>query len=319
MAFLLALTATVVAVPLVIRASSQLGLVDIPGDDPLKVHQRPTPNGGGLALVVGLAAASFVIRPTIPFVVGGVGALALGLLDDRRGLSPRVRLVAAVVIGGSVSILITGQESWLRLLVAASAIVIAINAANLFDGLDGLLTGGGMVTAAGLALLSAGSSRAWLWALAGCLAGFLVFNRPPARIFLGDGGAYLVGVTLGVGFAQLSSSPSRFVGGVLVFGVIGLDFVVTILRRARSRTPLFAGDRSHLYDQLTDRGWSPWRVLRTIWIVHLGLALVGLGVARLSSFTAVIVGAVVVTLMLLGAGLLGFLGPEHHPRYLGRQ
>ena len=310
MAFIVGLIATTLVVPLMIRVSPKLGLVDHPGSDPLKIHQLAVPRSGGLAVAVGLASSMFVVRPSVGWIVGAVGALGLGIVDDRAGLSPRFRFFAEVVVAAATSILLTGTEDWLRVALGVIVIVVAINAANLFDGLDGLFPGAGFLTAIGLALLLAGSARLWMWALAGCLAGFLVYNRPPARIFLGDSGAYLVGVTLGVGLLELSSSPSRFLGGMVAFGLIGVDFVVTLLRRWRKRHPLFTGDRSHLYDQMLDRGWPVWPLLLMAWGVQAGLVGMGLLFAELGPVLAATAAAVTFAVTMYVLWRLGFFNPQ---------
>jgi UDP-GlcNAc:undecaprenyl-phosphate/decaprenyl-phosphate GlcNAc-1-phosphate transferase len=305
MAFFIPLIVTALAVPLIIRISAPLGLVDRPDPDPLKIHRTPTPRSGGLALATGLAAAAFIKEPSIALALGGAAALGLGVIDDRRGLSPAVRLLTEVVIAGTTASVILREAGWLWVALGAVVIVVAISAANLFDGLDGLLSGAGLLTACGLALLATGPAQSWLLAIGGCLAGFLIHNRPPARIFLGDGGAYLVGVTLGMGLAGLAPDPNRFLGGMLAFGLIGADLLLTIVRRWRQRRPLLVGDRSHLYDQLTDRGWSPWRTLTVIWAIHAALVAAGLGVSLLSlPMASTAVGVAVVA----GAVLLWRLG-----------
>lgn len=313
MAFIIGLVATALVVPLVIRLSPRIGLVDTPGSDPLKIHERPIPRSGGLAIAVGLALAALAVRPSWGWAVGGAGALVLGIMDDRGGLSPRFRLLAELLLATATSILVIGTEDWLRMILGIVVIVVAINAANLLDGLDGLLPGTGMLTAAGFSLLLTASSRLWMWALAGSLLGFLLHNRPPARIFLGDGGAYLVGVTLGIGLLELSSGPSKFLGGVVAFGLIGADFVATLLRRWRQHRPLFTGDRSHLYDQMLDRGWSVWGVLLVALGAHAVLVAVGLWVARLRPTAGATAAGVVLAVTLITVLRLGFVGSEPAP------
>lgn len=315
MAFLIGLVVTALAVPLAIWLSPRLKLVDLPSSDPLKIHQRPIPRSGGLAIAGGMVGTLLVVRPSIGWLIGGAGALTLGLVDDRVGLSPGFRILAETALATGTALLLVDPISsiggWLRVVVGVMVIVVAINAANLLDGMDGLLPGAGFVTAIGLAVLLAGQS--WMWALAGCLLGFLLYNRPPAGIFLGDGGAYLVGLTLGAGLLLLSTSQPKFLGGTVVFGLIGVDFVMTLLRRWRKKRPLFAGDRSHLYDQLVDRGWSVWRTLAVMWGTQAGLMLVGLGIARLSPVESTIAVGAMAALILLTLWRLGFIDQKPTP------
>ena len=310
MAFLVSLIATVVAVPLLVRVSPWLGLVDRPGTDPLKIHHVPVPRSGGLAIAAGLAVGLLVGQAAPgPLVFGGLAALLLGLADDRWGLPASLRLLAEAVAAVTTSLLIVGSEGWPQVTLGTLVILVAINAANLFDGLDGLLPGTGAVTAAGLALLLSDPTRMVMWALCGCLIGFLVHNRPPARIFLGDGGAYLVGIVLGMGLLELADTPSRFLGGMVAFGMIGLDFVLTLVRRGRARHPLFTGDRSHLYDQLSDRGWSNWRTLVVVLALHSVLVGLGLALSRLSGSGALIALVSLAALASVVLVRLGFFTP----------
>ena len=132
MAFLVALVTSVVAIPLVIRLSPALGLVDRPGDDPLKIHDRPIARSGGLGVGVALAAAMLAsgLAPA-PLLVGGGAALLLGLVDDRWGLSSKVRFVLESALALAVATLSVGVGSWLRFGLAALVFLVAINAANL--------------------------------------------------------------------------------------------------------------------------------------------------------------------------------------------
>ncbi len=148
------------------------------------------------------------------------------------------------------------------LAVTAIAVVALINAVNLLDGLDGLASGVVLASAAGFAAIG-GPGFPLAVSLAGALLGFLWFNRPPARIYLGDSGSYFLGATLGVLVAGALDSADGGSGGGAVWVIVPLlvavplaDTAIAIVRRARARRPIFDGDRSHVYDQLVDRGRS---------------------------------------------------------------
>ena len=307
MEFFVSFLATVVLTPIVIRVSGSMGLVDQPSNDILKIHKQPTPRSGGIPLAAGLIAALLVVRPSAALLVAAFAALTIGLIDDLLTLSAGFRLAAETLLALGTSILALGAGSWPLVLFGTAMILVAINAANLFDGMDGLLSGAGLISAAGLAILSTGASAGWLWALAGALAGFLVHNRPPARIFLGDGGAYVVGATLGVSAVQLLEDPPRALGGMLAFGLIGLDLILTVIRRVRDRQSLFIGDRSHIYDQLTRRGFSVWRTLAILWTLQTLLVAAGLLVAPLTLTLALAASVVLLLLSLLAAQKMGFI------------
>jgi UDP-GlcNAc:undecaprenyl-phosphate GlcNAc-1-phosphate transferase len=142
-------------------------------------------------------------------------------------------------------------------------VVTLINAVNMLDGLDGLVAGLLLPAMGGAAILFTGSERDVALAAMGALGGFLLFNRPPAKIYLGDGGSYLLGTLLGLMLASAWAPGSRWSLGVAALVLLALpvaEIVVVVVRRLRAGQPIFEGDRSHSYDRLSDRGWSVRRI-----------------------------------------------------------
>jgi UDP-GlcNAc:undecaprenyl-phosphate/decaprenyl-phosphate GlcNAc-1-phosphate transferase len=241
-----------------------LGIVDRPDDPDLKVHERAAVPMGGVAIFVALAVGSAAAGGFDPLVIPMAAlVVALGVVDDRASLSPAVRLsaetgIAAMTIAAGLTPLRIDDP--FEAVVGLGVIVVAINAVNLFDGLDALAGSASFVAFVGLGALAAlrGLDFTFPLLIAGAIAGFLALNRPPARLFLGDNGSYLLGFLLAV--AVLRMSPGGVDVGLaiagLALGVFLLDFSVTILRRRISGRPLFTGDRTHLYDLLHDRGWA---------------------------------------------------------------
>lgn len=224
-------------------------LTDDPAGDELKIHVGRIPPIGGIGIGLGLVPA-LVSLGDLQIAIGAAGALALGIVDDARTIRPKVRLAVEILIGVVVAMSPLVGGPWSKLLVAAG-VVVMINAVNLFDGLDGLAGGVTGVTAAAVGLLT-GSSLAW--ALAVALVGFLIFNWHPASVFLGDGGAYLVATVLVAVIGATAEDELSIAALLGAGGVVLVDLVVTVLRRRASGRPLFEGDRSHSYDQLSDRG-----------------------------------------------------------------
>jgi len=150
-----------------------------------------------------------------------------------------------------------------------------VKAVNLIDGMDALAASVVVASAIGFALM-AEDVRIPAVAVCGALVGFLVFNRPPARIYLGDGGSYLLGTSLALLAARSLGSHSRaaWVAIPLFVALPLADTTIAVVRRARSGRSLLAGDRSHVYDQLADRGWPVPRVVAALVAVQL-LAVVG--------------------------------------------
>ncbi|MEJ7582512.1 MAG: hypothetical protein WKF43_00200 [Acidimicrobiales bacterium] len=289
-----------VAAPIAGRVAVRLGVVDEPG--PLKVHDRPVPYLGGLALLAGLVGPVAVGTPAL-LIPLGLAAL-LGLVDDVVPLSPRLRLACEALVGVAAAAVVPGR-GLLGAAVTIVVVIVLLNAVNLLDGLDGLASGVGAVSALGFALALQGQPRLLALALAGGLIGFLLWNRPPAHIYLGDAGSYLVGTALALLLAR-SFGPGQPValasGAVLFVAVPVADTAVALVRRHRAGRPLLLGDRGHVYDQLNDRGWGPLAATGACIGAQAVLVVIGLGVNELPGPAA---AAVVVALVVaVGAALL---------------
>ena len=313
MVVIVAVAVAVAVTPAAAALARRTGLLDHPG--PLKVQTRPVPYLGGLAVLVAAAVGLAVGRPA--WVAPLALALVLGTLDDARALPPRVRLMGEVVVGIVAGVLVpTGIAQPWAALGTTAAVVVLINAVNLIDGLDALAAGVSLVSAVGFALALDGDDRTVALAFAGALAGFLVYNRPPARIYLGDGGSYLLGTTLAVLLVS-AWRPERELAlsvGVLLFVAFPVaEVLFAVVRRTRAHAPLFTGDRGHLYDQLAQRGWPA--TLTSLFCAGLQAVLVALGLLavhaeRFASFVIVIT----TTLALVGGAAAGGFLSSTSPR-----
>jgi UDP-GlcNAc:undecaprenyl-phosphate GlcNAc-1-phosphate transferase len=188
---------------------------------------------------------------------------------------------------------------------------------NLFDGLDGLVGSVGLVTALGLAWLagSRGLEAGMALALAAALAGFLILNWHPARVFLGDAGAYVVGMLLAHLIIVSSSGGSlEILVASALLGVFAIDLLVTMLRRRLVGAPMFLGDRSHIYDQLRDRGWSVPGVALVMAAVQAAICLIAVGVDRVfgAAWPSLLLLAAILTGSVALLSRLGFLRAGRH-------
>jgi UDP-GlcNAc:undecaprenyl-phosphate GlcNAc-1-phosphate transferase len=306
-----ALLLTLATTPVAMRLATRTGVVDHPG--PLKVHATPVPYLGGLAVLIGLAAVVAAVHPVLLVPLGL--AAALGVVDDARDVPAVVRLVGEIGIGAAVAAVVPVRFGAPFGPIAVVLVVVAlVNATNMLDGLDALASGVALIGAAGFAVILRGDGRTVALGLAGALAGFLWFNRPPARIYLGDAGSYLLGTALALLVATAWSPHRAAAVGIAGIALVALPVVeagVTIIRRLRARHPLFRGDRGHVYDQLVDRGWTATQA--SIGFALAELALAGLGVAVTQTSTTVaaatIAAAAIAVLVaaLVGAG---FTRPE---------
>jgi FlaA1/EpsC-like NDP-sugar epimerase/UDP-N-acetylmuramyl pentapeptide phosphotransferase/UDP-N-acetylglucosamine-1-phosphate transferase len=292
---LIALTTTLLAMPVAGAVAPRLGAMDIPGRS--STYTRPVPRTGGLAMLVGFLAAGVYVWWSgawatescawLPGVlIGGVLIAGAGFLDDVRRISPLSKLLgqflaasAAIGLGVQMRFLpIAGVGLALTLL----QLVGSANAVNWLDGMDGLAGGVSVIAALSLGLVATIQGHAAVAALALALAGsglgFLPFNFPRARIFMGDVGSLFLGfnlAALGVLLVDRSYDPLGLVILWTVLGIPMLNLILALVRRFRRHDDLFTGDRDHLHDVLARR----WGNLRAVMLTWAASALLGAGAA----------------------------------------
>ncbi|HWQ21733.1 MAG TPA: MraY family glycosyltransferase [Clostridia bacterium] len=254
----LSLILTSIAVPLVRWAALRWGFLDRP-DGYLKPQAGAVPYGGGIAVVVGTSCALLWVRPVllaIP-IAGALLVLVLGVVDDSVGVRPVWRLVAGLVAGSTLLALwpVTLLQLPARLLMGTCCAILAsaaMNAINMTDGSDGLSGTVSLLAAAGLlvgwSLAGQGALANVAAATCGGIAGFLIFNWPPARIYLGDAGAYWIGFVLTALCIPALSSWHAVIGVMCVMALLEIELLASVLRRLRGHHGLATGDRRHIYD-----------------------------------------------------------------------
>nr|PZN89128.1 MAG: undecaprenyl/decaprenyl-phosphate alpha-N-acetylglucosaminyl 1-phosphate transferase [bacterium] len=289
----------------------RLGLVDMP-DGVRRVHDRPMPRAGGVAvyaavalvLAVAWAAGGLPGYPeasgaglVLKLMAGGAGMFLLGLWDDARQLPARVKLagqvlvaVAAYVSGiriDTLSLLGGPLPEWLSLGVTVFWLVGITNAFNLIDGSDGVAAGSAIFAALAVAAVLALGGDPWgttvALTLAGAALGFLFFNFPPASIFLGDSGSLFLGFMLGaLGVITSQKAPTALAVliPVISFGVPILDTLLAVVRRFLRAEPLFKADRRHIHHRLRELGHSPRKVALLVYMVSALFALLSLLLVR---------------------------------------
>ena len=306
-----ALVVTAVATPVVIVVARRTGIVDRPGE--LKPQSDPIPYLGGVAVFLGMTVGVAVGRPTVLVPLGG--ALALGVADDRFDLPPLIRMVGQVAIGLTVVVTcplhLPGAVAVLAVPVVA---VVVINGVNLIDGLDMLAAGVVGVAAAGFAVVLHGAGRQMAVATAAALVAFLAYNRPPARVYLGDGGSYLLGAALTVLVAEAWAPGVGVPVGVAALTLVAVpvgEVAFAGIRRLRGHTPLMAGDRGHPYDRLVARGWPRPGASAAYIATEAVLAVGTVGAVHLGSTgAAVAVTATGAAVVVAGAAVTGALTPD---------
>lgn len=317
LAGIVAFSATLLLVPFVRSAARRWGFLDRPNQRSL--HTQIVPRAGGVAilLAVGLTLA---LAPALwwqgraeeALLVGTLILAAVGLFDDRFGLSPAVRLAfqgltatAFVYAAGGVDRLPLPRPLDVTLgplgpAIGVLWIVAVVNFYNFMDGIDGLASLQAAVTGAGLALAGFDPFASLLGAaLAGGAAAFLIYNWSPASVFLGDVGSGAIGFTLAaVPFLAAPESRAPTVSFVAISLWLFLaDPAWTLLRRLARGERLLQAHRGHLYQRLVSTGWSHARVSGGLGVTAAMLtvaALVGLRSARPGAHWAPMLVAVVV-------------------------
>jgi UDP-GlcNAc:undecaprenyl-phosphate GlcNAc-1-phosphate transferase len=269
----LALAGTAVLIPL----SPRLGLLDMPAAR--KVHTTPTPKGGGIAIVlaVGLTLAGLILTHQLPLAAltpfGIAAAVALlGLADDLRPLPWQFRLIIQFGLATAAVLLVLPEMDWLRRALAIFWIAGMINAFNMLDNMDALSPGVAWIATGWLVLLLGESHALPLLPLMGALSGFLVFNRPPARIFMGDVGSMYLGATIGIATVQLGQSSDTAWGWtapLFVCAVPCYDMTTVVLLRLKQGKSPFHPDKQHLSHRLVERGLSKPAAVGVIWLLGL--------------------------------------------------
>lgn len=296
-------------VPWVRGWAIRLGWVD-PVDAARKVHRRPTPRVGGLCLflpfLLGVTLVSIFLTSDLRaaallkewgWMIGGcAGMFGIGLADDIHPLGAKVKLLGQVIVCALVVAFGFQLENftnpftqeavhlgWFGYLVAFLWLLATTNLINLIDGIDGLAAGVSVFVFTVLALtamFTAGVGMLMVCLLMiGALIGFLFFNFPPARIFMGDGGAYFLGFLIGqVGLAcqEKSRIAAALVVPIIALGVPIIDTALAILRRGVRGLPIFRADREHVHHRLIDMGISPQRVVLGLYAVCILLGVMGL-------------------------------------------
>jgi UDP-GlcNAc:undecaprenyl-phosphate/decaprenyl-phosphate GlcNAc-1-phosphate transferase len=303
-----------VATPLSMAVARRTGVVDHPA--PLKPQQSPVPYLGGVAVFLATVVGGAVGRPLLLLPLGLV--LVLGVADDAAHLPPLPRLAGQAAIGGIVAAIVpTHLPGPLGPVLVTLVTVLLINGVNMIDGLDTLA--GGLVAVAAVAfvvLLRAGGRELGL-SLACALAGFLFYNRPPARIYLGDGGAYLLGTALAVLLAMAWAPgvrPATGAAALILVAVPAAEVLFSVIRRLRNRASVVLGDRGHPYDRLVSRGWPALGASMAYVGVELALAAVALAVAATHHTVPALIAAVGAAVVLVTmAAVTGSLVPDARP------
>lgn len=296
--------------PVVRRLAIARGVVDDPSRDDRRIHREPIPRWGGLAIFAGFVVALVVIlpfaypvRPFPHYLLGmlvlGAAVVVFGALDDQYQFKARWQALFLLAVGIAVQlsydsvgrVQITGistplfgeprewvEFGWLAFPITAIYIFVVTKTMDTIDGLDGLAAGIAAIAATTLTILAAYGEQPRVALLAaavgGAALGFLRHNYNPARIFMGTGGAQLLGFLLAcisiVGALKTAAALALIVP-ILVFGVPIIDAVVVVIRRLLLRQPITQADRRHLHHTLLSKGLTQRQAVWVLYVVAAAL------------------------------------------------
>ena len=283
-----AMLITMVTLPPLIELSRQNKLLVYP--EARKIHQSAMPQIGGLAIFLGFLLPSVLLLRETPdfwaYLLGASIVLLMGLYDDLRELDYRAKFFFQCVAALLVTVLVDtgglalqlGDQTWPLSLAGAFVVFLTLvavtNAVNLADGLDGLAAGLVLISATAVAVISFGSFQVLPFALTvtlvGGLFGFLRFNAHPARIFMGDCGAYFIGFTLAFAGLQLCRGENGFcvLALLLITGVPVYDTASVAIRRMLRGEHPFSPDRTHFHHRLLALELTHDQAVQMTYVVH---------------------------------------------------
>jgi UDP-GlcNAc:undecaprenyl-phosphate GlcNAc-1-phosphate transferase len=302
-AFLAAAAVTALLTPVTMRIARAVGAIDQPRERGLS--ERPTPLLGGLAIFGGALVASLIWLPAGYYnehelwhgvLIAAAVITVVGALDDRFDLPPAAKLagqvLAAVIVvhfGVAVKVItlpFVGRLSFPNAgvtnagpLLTVLGLVVMMNVVNFSDGVDGLTAGVCAIIAAAMAVIAFDLNRQQPGVLAaltaGAALGFLIYNFPPASSFMGDCGANLLGLLMGVitvEAAVKTAAVVSFVLPVLLLAVPFLDTTFVVLKRLKYRQPIYRSDSEHFHHRMARIGFSSRRTITYLYAWTLLLA-----------------------------------------------
>jgi UDP-GlcNAc:undecaprenyl-phosphate GlcNAc-1-phosphate transferase len=337
--FASALVLAVGGTPVVRRVALRMGVIDRP--NARKIHVNPVPLLGGVAIYGAFIATlllfgnRFRLQELLSILVGASFMSFLGLWDDRRSLSPLLKLfgqflAASLLVLTGVRI---GTFPWeaMNIIVTLGWVVVITNAMNLLDNMDGLSGGVGGVAASFFLLLAAMNDQYLVGALSAALVGacfgFLIYNFNPASIFMGDAGSLFLGFVLAaVGIKLRFPDGVQIVTWMVPVLILGLPLFDTTLvifsRLRRGLNPLTTPGKDHISHRLVAIGYTRREAVLICYLICTGLGVLALFITQANIMDGYVVGGVVALVALWALWRLekvDFPGKEVRGSFLSRR
>lgn len=339
-AFAIALIVALLVTPAVIVLAKKTGAMDAP--DPRKVHKKPIPRIGGLAIYAGFMVSIIFVslkfgvdseqfKETVGLLVSGSLIVALGLVDDYKNLPAKIKLLgqicAAGVLVGLFDVRINfvtdpfGDYLYLDSLAIPATmfwLVGLTNTVNLIDGLDGLAAGVASIASITILLIALELNfilvAVMTAALAGAAVGFLKYNFNPAQIFMGDTGSMFLGFMLAgisVTGAVKSVATIALIVPIFALALPILDTTFAIVRRLRGGVPIFKPDKGHLHHRLLGVGFTQCQAVLLMYVISALFGLSAIALTAVSCQIAAVILLVVIAAIIYGVKKLGIARPAN--------
>ena len=331
--FIIAILISLIMTPLVRKFAFKVGAIDIPKDE-RRVHKEPMPLLGGLAIYFAVVVTSLIFIPLdktlISVLVGGTIILISGIIDDMKGLSPKLKIIFQLLAGLS---LIAGDVkvdfvtnpftvnnvviylNWLSIPITLFWVVGITNTLNLIDGLDGLAAGVAMISALSLTFVADkfGYTMVILVSaiVAGSTLGFLPYNFNPAKIFMGDTGALFLGFMLAaisIEGVMKSVATIAIIVPIIILGVPIFDTTFAIFSRLLSGRSIMSADKGHLHHRLLARGYSQRKTVLILYAISGAFGVFAVLIAKANSKQAVYLSVIMFVVTVLLAIKFGLFG-----------
>ncbi len=331
--FIVAVIISFILTPLVRKFAFKIGAIDIPKDE-RRVHKEPMPLMGGLAIYFAVIITSLIFIPIdktlISVLIGGTIILISGIIDDKKGMSPKLKLIFQILAG---LVLIAGDVKvdfftnpftinneviylkWLSIPITLFWVVGITNTLNLIDGLDGLAAGVAMISSLSLTFVADKFGYATVILISsiisGSTLGFLPFNFNPAKIFMGDTGALFLGFMLAaisIEGVMKSVATIAIIVPIIILGVPIFDTTFAIFRRLLSGRSIMSADKGHLHHRLLARGYSQRKTVLILYAISGAFGIFAVLVAKANSKQAVYLSVILFVVTVILAIKFGLFG-----------
>lgn len=333
--FIISVVLSLFMTPIAKKIAIAVGAIDIPKDE-RRVHKKPMPLMGGLAIYIAIIIVSLIFLPKdktlLSILIGGTIIVISGIIDDIKGLSPRMKFAfqigaAVVLILGDVKIdALTNPFSRTSYLIPLNGFSIPLtifwvvgitNTLNLIDGLDGLAAGVAMI--ASLSFLFVANKFGYTSVMimssivAGSCLGFLPYNFNPAKIFMGDTGALFLGfmlAALSIEGVMKSVATIAVVVPIIILGVPIFDTTFAIFRRLLNGKSIAEADKGHLHHRLLKMGFSQKKTVIILYSISAVFGLCAMLIAKANSKRAVVLSMIVFIITALLASKMGLINAK---------